>query len=490
MLKKIRTTIAVIVFALITLLFLDFTGTIHAYFGWLAKIQFIPALLALNVGVVVALLVLTFLFGRVYCSVICPLGVMQDVLAFFGKKSKKNRYSYSPALKWLRYSVLVLFFVTLVAPGVSVIAHLVAPYSAFGRIATNLFAPVYQLGNNVLAYFAERAGSYAFYSVDVWVKSLSSFVIALLTFGLIAVLAWRGGRTWCNTVCPVGTILGFFAKYSLYKPVIDTEKCNSCGLCGRNCKASCINSKEHEIDYSRCVACFDCISKCNRGAISYKLRSVATSDNGNVDKSKRAFLAISGLFAFNATVKAQEKKVDGGLAAIQDKQIPNRQTPPKPAGAQSLKHFESHCTACQLCISACPNKVLRPSSSITSLMQPEMQFEDGYCRPECTRCSEVCPTGAIMKITPAEKSSTQIGHAVWIKENCLVETDDVRCGTCASHCPVGAIILVNKKGPNPDLKIPVVNTERCIGCGECEYICPARPFSAIYVEGNEVQREI
>ena len=122
-------------------------------------------------------------------------------------------------------------------------------------------------------------------------------------------------------------------------------------------------------------------------------------------------------------------------------------------------------------------------------MQPEMQFEDGYCRPECTRCSEVCPTGAIMKITPAEKSSTQIGHAVWIKDNCIVETDGVICGNCARHCPVGAIILVNKEG-SPNLKIPVVNTERCIGCGECEYICPARPFSAIYVEGNEVQREI
>ena len=278
MLRRIRITLAVVFYTLITLLFLDFTGTIHKYFGWLADIQFIPALLALNVGVVVALLVLTFLFGRVYCSVICPLGVMQDVVAFFGKKSKKNRYSYSPAIKWLRYSVLVVFLATLLAPGVGFIAHLVAPYSAYGRIASNLFAPIYQLGNNLLAYIAERAGSYAFYSVDVWIKSLLTFAIATVTFVLIAVLAWRGGRTWCNTVCPVGTILGFFAKYSLYKPVIDTEKCNSCGLCGRNCKASCINSKEHAIDYSRCVACFDCIDRCNRGAISYQLRTMAQNE--------------------------------------------------------------------------------------------------------------------------------------------------------------------------------------------------------------------
>ena len=489
MLRKARITLAVVFYTLITLLFLDFTGTIHKYFGWMADIQFVPALLALNVGVVVALLVLTFLFGRVYCSVICPLGVMQDVVAFFGKKSKKNRYSFSPERKWLRYSVLVIFLATILAPGVGFIAHLVAPYSAYGRIATNLFAPVYQFGNNILAYIAERAGSYAFYTVDIWVKSLTTFAIAIVTLGLIVVLAWRGGRTWCNTVCPVGTILGFFAKYSLYKPVIDTTKCNLCGLCGRNCKASCINSKEHAIDYSRCVACFDCIDKCNKGAISYKLRSVAqpTEDKG-VDKSKRAFLTTSALLVAGATVKAQEKKVDGGLAAIQDKQIPVRTTPLKPAGAQSLKHFTTHCTACQLCVAECPNHVLRPSSELQNLMQPEMSFERGYCRPECTNCSQFCPAGAIKPVTTAEKSSVSIGYAVWVKENCLVSTEGVRCDTCYRNCPTGAIQLVSSE--DSQLKLPVVNPERCIGCGKCENLCPARPLSGIYVEGREVHKEI
>lgn len=491
MLRRVRITLAVVFYTLITLLFLDFTGTIHKYFGWMADIQFIPALLALNVGVVVALLVLTFLFGRVYCSVICPLGVMQDVIAFFGKKTKKNRYTYSPAIKWLRYSVFGIFLVTLLAPGVSFIAHLVAPYSAYGRIATNLFAPVYQFGNNILAYIAERADSYAFYSVDVWIKSLTTFAIAVITFALIAVLAWRGGRTWCNTVCPVGTILGFFAKYSLFKPVIDTEKCNSCGLCGRNCKASCINSKEHEIDYSRCVACFDCIDRCNRGAISYKLRSVAQSDAEGVDKSKRKFLSISALFLTATAVKAQEQKVDGGLAAIADKQRPERKVSPKPAGSLSVKHFTDHCTACQLCVAECPNQVLRPSSDIEHLMQPEMSFERGYCRPECVRCASVCPTDAIRPITTAEKSSISIGYAVWQKDNCLVSSEGVRCDLCYRSCPTGAIQLVSSDSlPDASLKMPVVNTERCIGCGKCEHLCPARPLSGIYVEGREVHNEI
>ena len=118
-------------------------------------------------------------------------------------------------------------------------------------------------------------------------------------------------------------------------------------------------------------------------------------------------------------------------------------------------------------------------------MQPELSYERGYCRPECTRCSEVCPAGAIKPITKEEKASMQVGHAVWIRKNCVVITDGVHCGNCERHCPTGAIQMVPSDESNPrSHKIPVINTERCIGCGACENLCPARPYSAIYVEGH------
>ena len=142
MLRKIRVALAIIFYVAITMLFLDFTGTLHAWFGWMAKIQFLPALLALNVGVVVMLVLLTALFGRVYCSVICPLGVMQDIFAWLGKKTKKNRYAYSAEKRWLRYIMLLLFIVSLLAGG-GILAKLLAPYSAYGRIAHILLAPLY-----------------------------------------------------------------------------------------------------------------------------------------------------------------------------------------------------------------------------------------------------------------------------------------------------------------------------------------------------------
>lgn len=484
-------------FVAVTALFLDFTGTIHAWLGWTAKVQFLPALLAVNAGVVALLVLLTLLAGRVYCSVICPLGVMQDIVSWISgrRKKKKYRFSYSPEVKWLRYGVLGLFVIALIA-GVGSFVALLAPYSSYGRIATNLFAPVYRWGNNLLAYFAERADSYAFYETEVWLKSLPTFLIAAVTFVVLIILAWRNGRTYCNTVCPVGTVLGFFSRFSLFRPVIDAEKCKNCSLCSRGCKAACIDYRNHRIDYSRCVACMDCIDTCKHDALRLEYRWKKTNKTATdkpaqtvtseqIDTARRSFLSATAVLAATSVVKAQEKKVDGGLAVIEDKKIPVRATPIVPPGAWSARHFARHCTACQLCVSACHNNVLRPSIELARLMQPEMSYERGYCRPECTRCSDVCPAGAIRPITIEDKSSTRIGHAVWIRKNCIPLTDGVECGNCARHCPSGAILMVPSDNDDPNsVRIPVVNAERCFGCGACENLCPARPFSAIYVEGH------
>ena len=470
MLRRIRIILATLFFLSVTALFVDSTGMAKEWLGWTAKIQFLPALLALNVVTVLALVVLTLLVGRAYCSVICPLGVMQDVISWISgrRKKKKSRFSYTSEKRWLRYGILVVFVALLIA-GLVPIAALIAPYSSYGRMVRSVVSP-----------------------------SLSPVaIVAAVSFVVVAILAWMGGRTYCNTICPVGTILGFFSRFALFRPVINTSKCNSCKRCAKKCKASCIDAKNHRIDYSRCVACMDCIKNCKHGALTlrYALNNKACNNgnsssdkcsNENTDSSRRSFLTLSATLAATSLIKAQEKKVDGGLAAIEDKKKPERATRLVPPGAKSLRHFSQHCTACQLCVSECPNNVLHPSTNLDTLMQPEMSYEDGYCRPECTRCSEVCPAGAIRPITVAEKSSTRIGHAVWIKKNCLPVADGVECGNCARHCPSGAIFMVHIDANDDESpKIPVIDTERCIGCGACENLCPARPFSAIYVEGHE-----
>ena len=487
MLSKIRTILAAVVFVLITLLFLDFTGTLHCWLGWLAKIQFLPAVMALNVVVIVALVALTLVFGRIYCSVICPLGILQDLLARL--RRKKNKYSYSKEVKWLRYPVLVVFVLAGVA-GVGSLFQLLAPYSSFGRIATMILQPLWMLGNNVLASIAERADSYAFYSVDVWMKSLPVFVIAAATLVVLFILAWRGGRTYCNTICPVGTILSFLARFSWMKIQFVEDKCKNCSMCSKNCKAACIDYKTHSVDYSRCVVCGNCIDKCKFGALKYApVKSAKTA--APVDGSKRSFLLASALVSTAALAQKKEKLMDGGIAELEDKVAPERQTPLTPPGSLSFQNLATRCTGCQLCVSECPNDVLRPSTDLMHLMMPTMSYERGFCRPECTRCSDVCPAGAIKPLDDIEKSSIQIGHAVWIKKNCVVLTDEVECGNCARHCPSGAIEMVPlDENDEESPMIPAINEAACIGCGACEYVCPSRPFSAIYVEGHEVHKRI
>lgn len=498
MLRKIRITLAVLFWVCVTALFLDFTGTVHAWLGWTARVQFLPALMAGNVIIVAALVALTLIFGRVYCSVICPMGVMQDVISWLSgrRKGKKFRFTYSCELRVLRLSVLGLFIVAIVA-GIGSFVALLAPYSSYGRIVSNLFEPLYLWCNNLLALIAEHYDSYAFYSVDVWMRGISTFAVAALTFVVIGWLAWRNGRTYCNTVCPVGTVLGYLSKFALLRLTINTDKCVSCGVCSRKCKASCIDGKHHAIDYSRCVTCFDCIGACTHDAISYRFPLPAKAPHTEsktatgVNSGRRTFLSLTVLTAVTAAIEAQEKKVDGGLAVIEDKKAPKRKTQIVPAGALSLKHMAQHCTGCQLCVTVCPNQVLRPSTKLTTMMQPVMSFERGACEPWCVKCSEVCPAGAITPITKEEKSSTQIGIAVWEPKNCIPLTDGVECGNCARHCPAGAIIMVPNIPGDPDaIAIPAINPERCIGCGTCELLCPARPFSAIHVEGLEIHTTI
>ncbi|MBQ9186971.1 MAG: 4Fe-4S binding protein [Prevotella sp.] len=492
MLKRIRIILATVTLICITWLFVDFTGTAHHWLSWLPKLQFLEALLALNVIALLFLVILTLVFGRIYCSIICPLGILQDLFGKLGMKARKNRYSYSKEVRWLRYPVLAVFIAALVA-GVGSIVQLLAPYSAFGRIATSLLQPLWKMGNNVLAGIAEQQDSYAFYHVETAVPNITVvMVIAIVTLVVLAILAWRNGRTYCNTICPVGTVLSFLSRFSWLKVRFDTEKCRNCSLCSKNCKASCIDYKTHTVDYSRCVVCGDCLESCKFGALTYKPHETHKTHktHHSTDNSRRSFLLASALLT-TAAMAEDAKKVDGGLAEIEDKVAPERQTPLTPPGSLSAKNMASHCTGCQLCVSECPNQVLRPGTDWLSIMQPTMSYESGFCRPECNRCSQVCPAGAIQPIRHEDKSSTQIGHAVWIKKNCIPLTDGVECGNCARHCPVGAIEMVPSDPDDEESAyVPAVNEARCIGCGACEYLCPARPFSAIYVEGHEVHKEV
>lgn len=505
MLKKIRISVAVITLVAMTLLFLDFTGFARAHWGWLARVQLVPALLSLNVIVILSLVILTLIFGRLYCSVICPLGIYQDVInrlrSIFGGRKSRNRFGFHPEHRVLRYGFMGLFIVLLLLGVTSLaatfLAGLLEPYSAYGRMVSQLFAPVYDGGENLLASWSESHENYIFSRV-AYVVNPALLVVAVITFIIVTAFAWRGGRDYCNMICPVGTILGLLSRYSWLRPVIDKSRCNGCRKCERNCKASCIDARSHRIDGSRCVVCFDCIGNCSQHAITYRHRKAvsapidAEKEKRPHDATRRTFLTAGSVIAGSLALKALEGG-DGTLAPVKIKKHSLRAVQVVPPGARSIANLTSHCTACQLCVASCPEGVLRPSASLDNFMQPVMWFNEAYCRPECTACGNACPNGAILPVTVEEKSSIKIGTAVVDASACISASAGQHCGLCARSCPAGAITMVKVDG---NLR-PTVNEEACIGCGSCEYHCPVgtaghirSECAAIHVEGIEVHRTI
>jgi ferredoxin-type protein NapF len=494
--KKIRVIVSLVFFSLITVYFLDFADLLPVQLHTLEKWQLVPALLSLNVVVLIVLAAVTLLFGRVYCSTLCPMGIFQDIVDWTSKKFQRKKkypvFKEQPVLRWTIVALTVIAFFT----GISILNTFLDPYSAYGRISTNLVKPVYLAGNNLIAYVGSKFDYYRFYKTDIFIYGIAGFITALLTFGTIGYLSYRYGRLYCNTICPVGTVLGFLSRFAIFKIHINESKCNSCGLCSMRCKGSCIDSKTKQIDYSRCVTCFNCLQECNRKAMKFtyqstpKLKPVPVIEDTAAVKSKRKFLfailvvGLAGMQKLFASGPDTIKKLKEFYSAHN---TPFRKKHPiTPPGSGNTRSFNNKCTGCHLCVSKCPSHVLQPTFmeyGIAGMLQPQMSFQHGYCNYHCTVCTEICPSNALEKVTTKEKRNLQIGQVVFIKENCITVTDGTDCGACSEHCPTQAVSMQPYKG---NLRIPTILHDLCVGCGGCEYICPVRPFRAIYVEGNPI----
>ncbi len=500
MLRIIRIIIAIVSFMAMTVLFVDFTGSAAAWLSFLPKVQLVPAIIALNFVAIAVVLCLTLLFGRLYCSVLCPLGIFQDIIGRIKswlspkKKRRIGLFHTTAELSTLRYLFFGLFAVLFILGLTGVLAMSYAgfldPYSIFGRFAGQTLSPAWRaaipLGNAAADHGIWLFSGYPAPSAFSWV--LASVATAQLV--IVGALAWWRGRIYCNTVCPVGTALGYVSKYSLFKVTINMDKCITCGKCARKCKSGCIDSKNHSIDHSRCVACMDCLDACSEGALSFRISRPSHHGARTTDAGRRAFLATAGIVGGTLAAEAADKLSDGGFAPVKKKKAYTDCVHPVPAGAASIRHFALSCTACQLCVSECPSGILRPSLEPGSFMQPRMIFTEGYCLPECTRCADICPAGAIRPIDTATKSVTQIGTATVNPDLCISAAYGQHCGNCARNCPTGAITMVDGENGN---QRPTVNAELCIGCGKCEYVCPvgtagqlSSDVAAIHVIGNEV----
>jgi len=404
---------------------------------------------------------------------------MQDIIIWFARKKSKDKKRFTYSLAWtkLRYAILAIMALSFVTGFVLLLA-IFDPYSIYGRSVTHLLSPLWMSVNNLLARVSDKYEWYFITKQTIYLQSIEALLLSMLSLFVIGFIALKYGRLYCNTICPVGTMLGMLSRFSLCKITVDTNKCNHCSRCAAKCKSSCIDSKTQEIDYSRCINCFDCIGICQQKALSFTIPSLRKQGEKNTEVSigavsRRRFLttsalAMAGAVIATASPSTESVDVDEHLSVL-------------PPGSKSHTHLSTHCTSCHLCVSKCPNQVLKPMSleyGIATVMQPAMDFKKGYCDYGCNLCGIVCPNHAIKQLSLEQKQNIKIGYAIFDQSRCVVKTDDVNCGNCAIHCPTMAITMVDYK----DKKIPSIDLSRCIGCGSCEYHCPACP-GAIRVVG-------
>ncbi len=500
--KTGRVIIALLFFVAILVAFADIKGNLPThYFKGVFFLQFIPSVLeflssksVLSIGFLVVL-ILTLIGGRIYCSIICPLGILQDIMIYLKRKfSAKQRFRFKKALNILRYSFLSVTLIYIIIAGTIelnrlFVLTLLDPYAIFGRIGSHIIQPVFLAINNTIARLIPSIGMH---SLEARPVSLISLAIAASMFILVAVMTFFRGRLYCNSICPVGSILGLLSKLSFYKIKINQSDCTRCGKCQFVCKANCIDTTNMKVDETRCISCYNCFSSCSNSAIGYKRpisKTNKTEEEPASDSRRRLFLMTTITYLATKTIRLKAQPPQGNGEKAHKKADYYQRGTVTPPGSISLEHLKNRCVACHLCVSVCPTKVLQPSFleyGFTSMMLPKMDFFTNFCNYECTKCGEVCPSGAIIKLPIETKKVTQIGKAIFQKDICVVETRHTACGSCSEHCPTQAVEMIPYEN---GLTIPHVDHSICIGCGGCEYACPVEnPHTAIYVVANDVHR--
>jgi len=367
---------------------------------------------------------------------------------------------------------------------------LIDPYSLYGRVATHLLQPAAYALNNAAAWIADRSGHPLIFKQDIFIRSVLALSVASASLLIVGFLAAGWGRLYCNTVCPVGSLLAVLSRRPLFRIAIDENACVGSGLCERTCKAGCIDAKARTVDAGRCVACFDCLNACRKGAIRYTARTAAALPSDTKGETVRSKAAggvgrrgfVTGTAVSVAAAAAAAVPKDG-------RSLRAPEPPVSPPGSAGRDRLLSRCTACNLCVAVCEGHTLKPALleyGLSGMMMPRLDFAHGFCGWDCNACGTVCPNGAILPLTLEEKRKTKIGRAVYIRAHCVLVTDGVQtCGNCAEHCPTKALTLAEEKDKK---KYPRIDEKLCIGCGACEYHCPSKQ-PAIHVVGRKETRE-
>ena len=515
MLKVVRVIVAVAIFSLITAWFLDFTNLVPDSVGKLTTIQFFPAMLGKSVAILAGILVLTILFGRFYCSTICPLGILQDLFIRVRRWwTPKKKFTYRKGWTWLRWTMGVLCLL----PFFGILHILFDPYAIFGRIATQLFRPIYIFGNNVLASICTRYENYTFYYVEYFGVTLGAVLLSVAMLVLIGWLATRFGRLYCNTLCPVGAVLGGLSKFAIFRVRIDPSKCVSCGLCEAVCKSECIDSKEKIVETSRCVDCFNCLSSCRKGAIrlelatSHKSTPVAesavesTKTESATEPTKAESAKESAARAVGATtnsVKSGSQEAPKSQEALKSPKASRSQSSPSDSsesvGVSRRGIFAWAASAAGVTLATGAASPQEPQVlyntgktpySPASPVSPPGALAIRHLQHHCTACQlcvSKCPSHVLRPAT-LEYGLAGFMQPLMDFTKGFCNYDCVRCGEV---CPNHAIRLLSvKEKHETQAGKAVFIRENCVvpvdgtNCGACAEHCPTQAVHMVPFEGS------
>lgn len=445
-------------------------------------------------GWVLLVVIITLVFGRVFCSFICPFGTLHNMTgmtkpALKGRERIKANEK-SPGQK-VKYGILFIILISAVL-GLN-IAGIMDPISFLFRSLALAVFPGIGIGLkelfDIMARSDIKALNLAGYGAEVLVSPVfgyeyKSFQTAWIIGGLFLFVLFLNRikpRFWCRMLCPLGALLGLTSKFSVMKLEKDEEKCTDCKLCVKNCQGAASPIPGKQWESSECLSCFNCFNVCPENVISFKFRLPKT--NPSPDIGRRAVL--TGLVA-GVSIPFLAR-LDGQIHNIPNSSLI------RPPGSVPEKEFLALCQRCGLCMKACPTNVVNPAlteGGLAGFWTPTLNMIHGYCEYSCTLCSSVCPTGAIREISLKEKIETpiKIGSAYVDRGRCLPWSGNSPCIVCEEVCPTSpkAIHLEKTTVPGPNgkkiaVQLPYVDLEKCVGCGICENKCPVKGKPAIRV---------